>query len=175
MIGESKRTKSRDTAEYLTITISVTTSGRAKNVRGSSKSSFPNVTGPDPPERVVVFLHGLMRTHRSYHTLGDRLLNQNFATPIYFGYASTRADVKSHAEALRQLVEGMPGNPKIDFVAHSLGNIVARHAIADWQHDGDPKQVLPRMGRFVMQGPPNQGAMIAKRLKIAGPIRNRYR
>lgn len=72
---------------------------------------------------------------------------------------------RRHAAALRSLMEGLPGNPRIDLVGHSMGNIVARHAIADWQRGGDPKNILPRLGRFVMQGPPNQGAQIAKNLK----------
>lgn len=122
-------------------------------------------TWPEPPEHVVVCLHGLMRTQRSYHALGSRIEEETDATTIYFGYSSTRASVAEHAKAFRGLVEGLPGNPKIDLVGHSMGNIVARHAIADWKRDGDSAGVLTRLNRFVMQGPPNQGAQIAKRLK----------
>lgn len=120
---------------------------------------------PEAPEKVVVFLHGLMRTHRSYLPLGKRVAAEIGMTPIYFGYASTRSPISSHAQALRGFLEGLPGNPKIHIVGHSLGNIVTRHAIADWNRDGDPRQVLKRLERFVMQGPPNQGAEIAKRLR----------
>lgn len=123
---------------------------------------------PDPPEHVVVCLHGLMRTHRSFVGLGKRIEQESTAKVIHFGYASTRAPVSAHAESFRGLIEGLPGRPKIDLVGHSMGNIVARHAIADWQRDGDPEGVLDRLGRFVMQGPPNQGAQIAKRLQATG-------
>lgn len=120
---------------------------------------------PDPPQKVVVCMHGLMRTHRSFSSLAKRIDKETTSTAILFGYSSTRAPVFSHAEALRGLIEGLPGEPQIDLVGHSMGNIVARHAIADWQNDGDPTHVLDRLHRFVMQGPPNQGAQIAKRLQ----------
>ncbi|QDV71131.1 Alpha/beta hydrolase family protein [Rosistilla carotiformis] len=120
---------------------------------------------PESPQRVVVCMHGLMRTHRSFASLGKRIEQETPATVIHFGYASTRAPVSEHARALRGLIESLPGQPQIDLVGHSMGNIVARHAIGDWQTEGDPAGVLDRLGRFVMQGPPNQGAQIAKRLQ----------
>ncbi len=66
------------------------------------------------------------------------------------------------------MIESLPGKPKIDLVAHSMGNIVIRHALADWQRAGDPTGALSRFQKMVMLGPPNQGAMIAKRLAKTG-------
>lgn len=121
----------------------------------------PGATGPT---RVVVLLHGLMRTHRSMRPLESCCERASDAQSIPFSYASTRFGIADHAAALRHWVETLPGRPRVDFVGHSMGNIVLRHAIGDWQRDGDPQQVLPRLGRVVMLGPPNQGATIARRL-----------
>ena len=48
-----------------------------------------------------------------------------------------------------------------------MGNIVVRHMIADLKKD-DPEKILPRCKSMVMLGPPNQGAMIARRLAPTG-------
>jgi hypothetical protein len=70
------------------------------------------------------------------------------------------------------VVESLPGKPTIDLVAHSLGNIVIRHALADWERNGDPLQMLPQFRRMVMLGPPNQGALLARRLSKLGVFAN---
>ncbi|MEZ6091109.1 MAG: hypothetical protein R3C05_24425, partial [Pirellulaceae bacterium] len=140
-------------------------SGSREACEAKFASIIAEQTWPEPPQRVVICMHGLMRTHRSFGSLAKRIDNETSATSILFGYSSTRAPVHSHAQALRGLIEGLPGNPEIDLVGHSMGNIVARHAIADWQTTGDPTGALDRLNRFVMQGPPNQGAQIAKRLQ----------
>ena len=83
-------------------------------------------------------------------------------------YASSRESIASHASAFRELVENLPCNPTIDIVGHSLGNIVVRHAIADWQSMGDSQDVIERMKHMVMLGPPNQSAAIAVQLARTG-------
>ena len=111
----------------------------------------------------VVMLHGLMRTCGSMKALEDQLTEQGVHHSIRFSYASTRASIGDHAAALRELIEHLPEQDTFSFVGHSMGNIVVRHAVGDFQQD-DPKQVLPRCKSMVMLGPPNQGAMIAERL-----------
>jgi hypothetical protein len=59
-------------------------------------------------------------------------------------------------------------------VAHSLGNLVIR----EWMQDHyDPDSVDFKLGRFVMLGPPNNGAQFARKFKenalfnlVAGPV-----
>ena len=126
-----------------------------------------------PPDRVVLFAHGLMRTSGSLAGLAKRVQSETGATPILFEYASSRSSIGDHAAALRELIEKLPvgvdgKGPRIDFVAHSMGNIVIRRAIGDWQRGPDPSQALSRLGRMVMLGPPNQGATIAKKLAKTG-------
>lgn len=116
-----------------------------------------------PLEHVVVLMHGLFRSSQSMASLGDYLQQQGCGEPVLFEYASSRDSIANHAAALREVIEGLPGKPTVHLVGHSMGNIVARHAIGDWLRN-DPGQILPRLKRFVMLGPPNQGAAIARHL-----------
>lgn len=126
-----------------------------------------DVAQPATPA-VVILLHGLMRSSDSMAPLERAFKARGDATAIHFSYASTRASVDEHAMALREFVENLPGRPKISFVGHSLGNIVVRRALDLWQREGDAEQVLPRLHRIVMLGPPNQGSSIARRLAHLG-------
>ena len=100
--------------------------------------------------------------------LAESLRKAGVERPVAFEYASTRRSIAHHATALRYWLEHLPGRPRIDFVAHSMGNIVVRHLIADLQRDGDPQALLPRMGKMVMLGPPNQGSDVARQLGRLG-------
>ena len=132
------------------------------------------------PTEVVLLLHGLMRSSSSMNPIEAELsrvdteaarLHPEFAkkrTAVYFAYASTRDPISIHSAALREIVENLPGLPLISAVGHSMGNIVMRQAIGEWQRNGDPKNVLPRMNRVVMLGPPNQGSAFAARLSRLG-------
>ena len=134
----------------------------------------------EAPTEVVILLHGLMRTASSMTPIETELSrydqesekqnheSKQARTAVYFSYASTRNSIASHSAALRELIENLPGNPKISAVGHSLGNIVFRQAIGEWQRDADPKNVLPRLHRIVMLGPPNQGSAFAARLAKLG-------
>lgn len=122
----------------------------------------------EPDTHLIVLVHGLLRSPQSMVQLRNALAESGSARPVLFGYASTRSAIGDHAAALREWVESLPGRPRIDFVAHSMGNIIVRRAIADWQRRADPQEVLPRLGRMVMLGPPNQGADIARRLGKLG-------
>ncbi len=55
----------------------------------------------------------------------------------------------------------------ISFVGPQHGNIVVRHAIGDWQREGNT-ELLDRIKHVVMLGPPNQGASIARQLGRTG-------
>ena len=50
---------------------------------------------------------------------------------INFGYPSTVGDIGEHAKSLTSVLRHLDGVEKIDFVAHSMGNIVIRMALAD--------------------------------------------
>ena len=75
--------------------------------------------------------------------------------------------IADHAAALRDVLEHLPANTQFSFVGHSMGNIVVRHLLGDLRDD-DPADLLSRCRAMVMLGPPNQGALIAKRLARTG-------
>jgi pimeloyl-ACP methyl ester carboxylesterase len=148
---------------------------KQKNLDEAAKKISDAQNSPSPPQDdVVILLHGLMRTSSSMRPIEIKL-NEKYSTTakplpqvIRFSYASTRAPITSHAEALRELVDNLPGKPRIRIAGHSLGNIVTRLAIAQWSTQGDPQGVLSRIERVVMLGPPNQGSSFAKRLSQLG-------
>lgn len=125
---------------------------------------------PDPnlrSKQVVILLHGLMRSSDSLAALGNLLVDQLRCEVVPFEYASTRGSISDHATALRDVVASLPQNSEFSFVGHSLGNIIVRHAIGDWQRAGD-EATLQRVKQVVMLGPPNQGASIARQLSKVG-------
>ncbi|HEY2841904.1 MAG TPA: hypothetical protein VGJ26_22285, partial [Pirellulales bacterium] len=109
--------------------------------------------------KVVVMLHGLMGSRLMMVPLAKYLERNGDYTVISLTYASTRAAVSEHAQALGGLVASLDQATEINFVAHSLGNLVVRHYMADCQAGGD--ELDPRINRFVMIGPPNHGARMA--------------
>lgn len=118
----------------------------------------PN-TGP-----VVIVLHGLIRSSNSMGVVADYLQANSNMTAINFEYASTRKSVSDHAYALEKLINRLgPQVTEINFVGHSMGNIVVRRYLYGAFHKGF--KVDPRIKRMVMIGPPNQGSQMAKLLK----------
>jgi len=111
----------------------------------------------------VILLHGLFRSAASMQQLGQTLDDQQSRRIVLFEYASTRGSIADHAAALRDVVEGLPPTNSLSFVGHSMGNIVVRHALGDWERLAN-RQLLDRMKTVVMLGPPNQGAAIARQL-----------
>ncbi|MFG0290954.1 MAG: esterase/lipase family protein [Rhodopirellula sp. JB044] len=124
---------------------------------------------PDPSAKpTAVLIHGLMRTDASMKSLEKALRADGYDHVIRFGYASTRSGLAESAAALRRVLEGQHPETEFCFVGHSMGNIVTRHMIGDLQRDGDPANLLPRCRAMVMLGPPNHGAVIARRLAATG-------
>lgn len=125
--------------------------------------------GLSPPTgRLVVLLHGLARNAWTMAALG-RYLRRSWPPTevIVFQYASTAAPVVEHARHFIRFMEYARAASEVHFVGHSLGNIVLRRAfrlaeLGQW--------TLPRLGKHVMLGPPNQGSQIAMRLQAFMPV-----
>ena len=116
--------------------------------------------------KVVIVLHGLIRTSGSMATMAKFLNDQEGYSTINFQYASTRRSVGDHATALRSVIDNLgPEVTEIYFVGHSLGNLVVRRYLGDTQNQGTGAQGDPRIKRIVMIGPPNQGSAMAQMLK----------
>lgn len=114
--------------------------------------------------KIVILLHGLMRTNASMVPLGEYLKKKGGFEIVNFQYASTRKRVEDHANALRQVIDNLGSDvTEINFVGHSLGNIVVRRYLGDQANS--KQQVDPRIKRMVMLGPPNQGSRMARLLR----------
>ncbi len=137
--------------------------------RNACQSALDRLVRQDTVQskRVVLLVHGLFRTSSCMSDLSNTFANETKLRPVRFEYASTRNDLAMHAAALRDVIASLPGDCEINFVAHSMGNIVIRRAIYDWQQ-ADDQATLARIRSFVMLGPPNQGAAIARSLGKTG-------
>jgi len=92
-------------------------------------------------------------------------LRENSDFSVYsFGYPSTQAGVARHADRLRRVIDRLDDVSELNFVAHSLGNLVVRHYLADRQRVGKTDNLSPPLGRMVMLGPPNHGSELAAAL-----------
>jgi pimeloyl-ACP methyl ester carboxylesterase len=137
--------------------------------RGSLAAAFPEAS-----QRVVVFLHGLVETERSwFHALkpeksrsgvdfGSRLAGDLSCTPVYLRYNTGRHvsdNGRELAELLTDLVENWPV-PVTDLVlvGHSMGGLVARSAVLQAQH----RVWLARTSRLVCLGTPHTGAQLER-------------
>ena len=114
--------------------------------------TIPRQDGP-----TVILLHGLGEGRDSMRPLADHLRTSLDATVILFGYASVKADIEAHGQALAEVVAGLPPGHPLSFVGHSLGNLVVRR----WMSLATPADVA-RVERMVMLGPPNQGSQLAR-------------
>jgi hypothetical protein len=119
--------------------------------------------------RAVILLHGLFRTRTAMTALCKHINDAGGFTTFCMGYPTTRGSVDSHARSLDSVIRGLEGMSEINFVAHSLGNLVVRHWINNFQQEGRSLPAGQQFGRMVMLAPPNQQPQIATQL-IRGPI-----
>lgn len=144
---------------------------QAKLTKIREERSLPPMQGP-----AILVLHGLFRTRGSMAKMADYLHKEGGYTVLRMGYPTTRGKIADHAQTLASVMQHLEGITEVNFVAHSLGNLVIRHYLAD---QTDPERGLtpdPRIKRIVMIGAPNRGAQLAERLvpidftkQVAGP------
>ena len=119
-----------------------------------TKKKLPEIKG-----KVVLLLHGLGRTRGSMEELRKHLDQQAGLTAISLSYASTRASIEQHAQALSSVIKNIPQASEIYLVGHSMGNLVIRHYLSGKDRPD------PRIMRIVMLAPPNQGSALATLFK----------
>ena len=112
---------------------------------------------------VILLVHGLGRTRRSFFLLSRRLANYGH-TPDFFSYSSR---TESHDSILARLVTKLQAladtETEVGLVGHSFGGLLLREAIA----------VVPKLKvrHLVMLGTPNCGARLARALYACIPPR----
>jgi pimeloyl-ACP methyl ester carboxylesterase len=139
---------------------------RALGTYDACRAKFDELVEAEPispkSKRAVVLLHGLFRSRDCMIPLGDYLAEHGNYEVVNVSYPSTQADVQAHAKSLAKVLDNLEGVDEVSFVAHSLGNLVVR----DWLHEQyDQEHAKFKLGRFVMLGPPNNGAQFARTFK----------
>ncbi len=121
----------------------------------------------------VIVLHGLGSWRARMESLAEYLRVNGGYQVFNLTYPSTQADIAAHAEMLAAIIDRLQGIESVDFVAHSMGNIVVRRYLYEVQKKerraeesgsaADKKKSRhPEFHRFVMLGPPNHGASAAE-------------
>jgi len=116
----------------------------------------------------VVLVHGLAAKRLVMAILRSSLA-RSFGEVVNWGYPSLWSPIQRHGRELAKLLHRLDdgGCERIHLVTHSMGGIVARVALAEYQPS--------RLGRFVMIAPPNRGSHVASRFapllgRICPPI-----
>lgn len=128
-----------------------------------TRKRLPPMRGP-----AVIVMHGLFRTPSAMSRMCRYLREHGGYTVFNVAYPTTRGSVADHARSLARVISQLDGITELNFVGHSLGNLVVRHYLAD--HTRAELGVFPdrRINRMVMLGPPNRGAQIAEALSRTG-------
>ena len=124
-----------------------------------------SVNVPPLRPKVVILVHGLNRSRSSLSGLAEYLNKHSTLEVLNFGYASTRVPLKDDAKSLALVISRLEGVKEISFVAHSMGNLVVRHFLHDQLVAARGLGNDPRIQRFVMLAPPNNGAALAGRFQ----------
>jgi pimeloyl-ACP methyl ester carboxylesterase len=131
--------------------------GVAKSLVGQEQAMIGTFTNR-AERQIVVLVHGLAANRLVMGALA-RSLGKAFAATLNWGYRSLWSPIQQHSRELAALLRGLDQageHDRIHLVAHSMGGIIGRLALAEYQPE--------RFGRFVMIAPPNRGSHIAAHL-----------
>jgi len=138
------------------------TSGTQQQCRDAFLALRRSEKLPSLDGRAVITLHGFGRSRDHMASLGTLLEQQGKFTWINVSYASTRRSLDDHAESLAHIIDGLEGIDEINFVCHSLGNLIVRRYLGEAAQPNARWKPDPRIKRMVMLGPPNNGAQLAQ-------------
>jgi triacylglycerol lipase len=111
----------------------------------------------DSPIDLVVLVHGLGRSWRSFRQMESALRRAGYET-LNWDYPSRRHDIAGLMARFAALLGGLAGRRgTVHFVGHSLGAILIRFGVQ--------QRLDFRLGRIVMLAPPNRGVTLVSRLR----------
>jgi hypothetical protein len=125
------------------------------------------------PKRIVLTLHGMIRTRHSMNSMADYLRTRGGHTVYQVGYPSTHESLHELAAGFDRLMRRFEGVEEFDVVCYSMGSLLLRHWLGDVLAEEAALQPAvetgraadvprrPRLRRCVMVGPPNNGAVRA--------------
>ncbi len=116
---------------------------------------------PPMQGKAVIVLHGLGADRTHMEVMAKYLHDHGGYTVFNVTYPSTQRDIAANAKSLGHIIEHLDGIEEINFVAHSLGNIVVRRWLADQTDAASGRRPDGRIKRFVMLAPPNHGSLLA--------------
>lgn len=108
--------------------------------------------------RAVILLHGLGGWHSTMNSLASYIEDNGPFLVVNVTYPSTRADLTAHARQLASVIDHLQGVEELNFVCHSLGNVVLRRYLKDQTDRPETQQAHPPIKRIVMLAPPNHGS-----------------
>ena len=112
-------------------------------------------------KRMTLLVHGLGGFGWTFRDMKPAL-NSAGIHAEHWNYASTRGNLSDHVAAFHAMMNQLEGIEEISFVAHSLGGLLMRLALADLDQ---PWRKHIKVTGLVMIGTPNQGAALADRFK----------
>ncbi len=119
---------------------------------------------PPMAGKAVLLLHGLAHDRSCLRDLGRYLQKHSNYMVFNVEYPGTHQSIGDDARALASILAHLDGIEEINFVAHSMGNLVVRHYLADQTDRKTGRRPDPRIRRMVMLGPPNHGSTLANTL-----------
>jgi pimeloyl-ACP methyl ester carboxylesterase len=135
---------------------------------------------PCATPRLVVFVHGLFETERSWHSgagepYGDRLRVEAGWTPLHVRYNSGEA-VADTGRALSELLAATAAAwptrlDRIALVGHSMGGLVARSAAHGAREAGEPW--ADRLSHLACLGTPHRGSPVEQAVHGAAALLGR--
>ena len=121
---------------------------------------------PPMKGRVLILLHGFASGSVLLENMALWFRKQGgYSAVLNVSYPTTCVTVESETAQIAAIVKALDGVERIDFVGHSLGSLILRYYLGNYQSENRD----PRIGRFVQICPPNQGSGIAQR-HGAGPV-----
>ena len=114
--------------------------------------------------KAVVLVHGLAAPCWSMKLLAGYLRQHGEYEAFIVDYASLRSNIDDQARSFARVIQSLEGIEEINFVGHSMGNIVIRRYLAGNQSPRGGWNPDPRIHRIVMIAPPNHGSITATRL-----------